>query len=166
MKNLNSTQVANFCYWLTEKNNNRGLLDNDGKNLFNGKERIDHIENVLLPEFLNKYPDGILTGWCISEKESIIKKIHSITKEDWMLIANFAENRKNEPFYQFQKPKGGAFYLISDGYASIGIYLSPVDNKLHMSTRRNGANDVLGQSEILKILEKYELKNIVFEKGD
>jgi hypothetical protein len=27
------------------------------------KVRLAYIEHVLLPEFLRKYPDGILTGW-------------------------------------------------------------------------------------------------------
>jgi len=164
MENLNSTQVANFCYWLNEKNNNRGLLDNDGKDLFRGKERINHIENVLLPEFLKKYPDGILTGWCISEKESIIKKIHSITKEDWMLIANFAEKRKNEPFHSLMNYEHITTYHFSSGYACVCISVF-IENKICVSTRRNGANDVEGQSEILKILKKYGLENIYFAKG-
>ena len=28
-----------------------------------GKVRIAYIEHELLPEFLGKYPEGILTGW-------------------------------------------------------------------------------------------------------
>ena len=28
-----------------------------------GKVRIAYIEHELLPEFLRKYPNGILTGW-------------------------------------------------------------------------------------------------------
>jgi len=165
MENLNSTQVANFCYWLTEKNNNRGLLDNNGKNLFNGKERIKHIDNVLLPEFLKKYPDGILTGWNVTLKDSLLEKIHSITLKDWKLIANFAENRRNEPFHGLANYEHGTRYDFSSGYACVCISVS-TENKICVSTRRNGANDVKGQSEILKILKKYELENIYFVKGD
>ena len=160
MKNLNTEQVANFAYWLTETNDNRGIAK------FNGLERVLHIENVLLPEFLKKYPTGILTGWNKTIKSSVVEIIHSITKNDWILITNFAENRKNEPFYRLRKTEGGAFNHISDGYASVGVYLSDKDNRIHVCVRRNGKNNVEGQSEITKILLKYDLQNIIFDTED
>ncbi len=161
MEKLNHNQIANFCYWLTETNDNRGLLDKEGKDIFNGKERISHIENVLIHEFLKKYPDGILTGWT----PSTIEKIKSITDKDWKLICNFAEDRKNELFHSKYTYVNGITYNISSGYACVAIVVGH-DMKVHVSTRRNGKNNVEGQSEILKILSKYDIENVIFEKGD
>ena len=55
---LNPTQLANFVYWIQEYHDLRGV----NKQL-NPKMKLAHIEHVLLPEFLKKYPDGILKGW-------------------------------------------------------------------------------------------------------
>lgn len=60
MKNLTPEQVANFVYWMSEYSNLR--MPNDIKES-PGKVRLAYIEHKLLPEFLSKYPDGILTGW-------------------------------------------------------------------------------------------------------
>jgi len=57
MNTLTPTQLANFAYWLTEKTDNRGIDKHQGK------MRIAYIEYVLLPEFLSKYPTGLLTGF-------------------------------------------------------------------------------------------------------
>lgn len=57
MNELNFEQIANFEYWISETTNHRGA------DSYNGKKRVEYIQNVLLPEFLSKYPDGILTGW-------------------------------------------------------------------------------------------------------
>jgi hypothetical protein len=57
MENLTSEQVANFAYWLTEQTDLRKIKE------YNGKVRIAYIEHDLLPKFLRKYPNGILTGW-------------------------------------------------------------------------------------------------------
>jgi hypothetical protein len=60
MKNLTPFQVANFTQWLLESNTTRMpefILNS------HGKVRIAYIETVLLPRFLSKYPNGILTGW-------------------------------------------------------------------------------------------------------
>ena len=60
MKTLSSEQIANFAYWMSEHHDNRipGYIKEAG-----GKECIKYIDTVLLPEFLSKYPKGILTGW-------------------------------------------------------------------------------------------------------
>jgi hypothetical protein len=60
MKELTLEQVANFAYWMSEYNNFR--IPDHIKEL-PSKVRLAYIEHVLLPEFLRKYPDGILTGW-------------------------------------------------------------------------------------------------------
>lgn len=57
MGNLTPEQVANFVYWVTEKIDNRGISK------YKGRVRVAHIQYDLLPEFLRKYPKGILTGW-------------------------------------------------------------------------------------------------------
>jgi len=58
IKSLNPTQIANFLYWVKEHRDHR-KMDNQP----NPKMQLAYAENVLLPEFLSKYPDGILTGW-------------------------------------------------------------------------------------------------------
>ena len=60
MKTLTPEQVANFVYWMSEHTNLR-MPDTIKKSP--GKVRIAYIEHALLPEFLRKYPNGILTGW-------------------------------------------------------------------------------------------------------
>ena len=60
MKDLTPQQVANFAYWMSEYSNFR--IPDHIKEL-PGKVRIAYIEHELLPEFLGKYPEGILTGW-------------------------------------------------------------------------------------------------------
>ena len=57
MKDLTPEQVANFAYWLAEYSNFRIPEDIQGKVI------IAYIEHELLPEFLKKYPSGLLTGW-------------------------------------------------------------------------------------------------------
>jgi hypothetical protein len=60
MKNLTPEQVANFAYWMSEHSDLR--IPKHIQEL-PGKVRIAYIEHELLPEFLRKYPNGILTGW-------------------------------------------------------------------------------------------------------
>ena len=60
MKTLTPEQVANFVYWMSEHSDLR--IPKHIQEL-PGKVRIAYIEHTLLPEFLRKYPDGILTGW-------------------------------------------------------------------------------------------------------
>jgi hypothetical protein len=60
MKSLTPEQVANFAYWMSEYGNFR-IPDNIMKS--HGKVRLAYIEHDLLPEFLCKYPNGILAGW-------------------------------------------------------------------------------------------------------
>jgi hypothetical protein len=57
MKDLTPEQVANFAYWMAEYSNFRI------PEYIQGKVRIAYIEHELLPEFLRKYPSGLLTGW-------------------------------------------------------------------------------------------------------
>ena len=54
---MNTEQIANFVYWITEHTNNRNA------DSYIGKDRLNYFKEVLLPEFLSKYPTGILTGW-------------------------------------------------------------------------------------------------------
>lgn len=60
MENLTPEQVANFAYWLSENSNFRIP---DRIKVLPGKVRIAYIQHALLCEFLEKYPQGILTGW-------------------------------------------------------------------------------------------------------
>lgn len=60
MKDLTAEQIANFAYWMSEYSNFR--IPDHIKEL-PGKVRIAYIQHTLLPEFLEKYPEGILTGW-------------------------------------------------------------------------------------------------------
>ena len=60
MKDLTPEQVANFAYWMAEYSDFR--IPEDIREL-PGKVRIAYIKHKLLPEFLIKYPNGILTGW-------------------------------------------------------------------------------------------------------
>jgi hypothetical protein len=60
MKNLTPEQVANFTYWMSEYNDFR--IPEHIK-VLSPKVKLAFIEHQLLPEFLKKYPDGILTGW-------------------------------------------------------------------------------------------------------
>jgi hypothetical protein len=60
MKELTPEQVANFAYWMSEYSNFR-IPDHIKDS--HSKVRLAYIEHVLLPEFLSKYPNGILTGW-------------------------------------------------------------------------------------------------------
>ena len=60
MKKLTPEQIANFGYWMTEHNGSR--IPKHIKEL-PGRVQVAYIEYVLLPEFLSKYTDGILTGW-------------------------------------------------------------------------------------------------------
>jgi hypothetical protein len=55
MKSLNPNQIAHFAYWLLEQDRFRTNVD--------GLTKVDYIEKILLPEFLSKYPNGVLTGW-------------------------------------------------------------------------------------------------------
>ena len=57
MKNLTPFQVANFTYWLLESTDFRGAQE------YASKSRIAYLEQEALPEFLSKYPTGVLTGW-------------------------------------------------------------------------------------------------------
>lgn len=54
---LNTEQVANFTYWMTECTEHRGAKK------LEGRVRIAFINYELIPKFLKKYPTGILTGW-------------------------------------------------------------------------------------------------------
>ena len=58
MKNLTPFQVANFTYWLLETTHHRGAKAYSNPNM-----KLAHLEHVALPEFLSKYPTGVLTGW-------------------------------------------------------------------------------------------------------
>lgn len=61
-----------------ETHDNHGLSDvedvdgkmiiTDAKAYQNPHMKLCYIEHVLLPEFLEKYPDGILTGWATNLK--------------------------------------------------------------------------------------------------
>jgi len=58
INSLNPTQISNFLYWVKEHHNHRNMDDQP-----NPMMQLAYAEHVLLPEFLKKYPDGILTGW-------------------------------------------------------------------------------------------------------
>jgi hypothetical protein len=60
MKDLTPEQVANFAYWMAEYSNFRIP---EHINELSGKVKLAYIEHELLPEFLRKYPSGLLTGW-------------------------------------------------------------------------------------------------------
>jgi hypothetical protein len=66
MKDLTPEQVANFAYWLSEHNDFR--IPTHIKESHH-KVRLAYIEYELLPEFLTKYPNGILTGWRIGRED-------------------------------------------------------------------------------------------------
>jgi len=53
---MNAEQVANFAYWLTETTNLRGA------DKYKGKQRVAFIQHMLIPEFMEKYPNGTLGG--------------------------------------------------------------------------------------------------------
>ena len=53
---MNNEQIANFVYWIMETYDHRGAKE------FEGKDRITFIR-TLIPVFMAKYPDCILTGW-------------------------------------------------------------------------------------------------------
>jgi hypothetical protein len=57
LEEMTVEQVANFTYWVTEHRTHR----NSDK--YRGKDRVRFIQQVLIPEFFSKYPNGILTGW-------------------------------------------------------------------------------------------------------
>jgi hypothetical protein len=61
MKDLTPEQVANFAYWMSEYNDFR--IPEHIKKHVKGKVKLAYIEHELLPEFLRKYPSGLLTGW-------------------------------------------------------------------------------------------------------
>jgi hypothetical protein len=60
MKALTPEQVANFVYWMQEHSD---LRIPQHIQECKAKVRIAYIEKHLVPEFLSKYPEGILTGW-------------------------------------------------------------------------------------------------------
>jgi hypothetical protein len=47
-------KLANFGYWLLETHDHRG------SDSYSGKAKVKYIEDVLVPLFFNKYPNGIL----------------------------------------------------------------------------------------------------------
>ncbi len=54
---MNQHQIANFVYWLMEYRDMRGLSD-----IHDPKEKLEAIKKLQM-QFLEKYPNGILTGW-------------------------------------------------------------------------------------------------------
>ena len=96
------------------------------------------------------------------EKVVIIKKIHKITKADWKIIADLAENRTGEWFHKLCKDENGTTYQLSQGFACVRISLKE-DGKIHMLVMRNGQYTVQKPTEIQKFLEKYDIKIDIFE---
>ena len=54
---MTEEQVANFAYWILETHDHRGSKD------YSGRTKVAYIKKTLIPEFLGKYPTGILRGW-------------------------------------------------------------------------------------------------------